>query len=116
MFLTGSEAAPKPSIISSGEGSEMACCSINVTEVYAGLRPGEETKTEALLAGLEPYELSGLDARFAGKLKSSWARRGRTLTLEDTIVAAIAIERGCARVTDNCKDFPMPEVQLYPLP
>ena len=97
-------------------GHTLSTTTLNIAELYAGMRPGEETKTEALLAGLEPYELSGLDARFAGKLKSSWARRGRTLTLEDTIVAAIAIERGCARVTDNCKDFPMPEVQLYPLP
>ena len=25
----------------------MTCCSINVTEVYAGMRPGEEAKTIA---------------------------------------------------------------------
>jgi hypothetical protein len=55
-------------------------------------------------------------ARLAGGLKNTWARKGNTLTLADTIVAAIAIERGCALLTDNRKDFPMPGVRLYPLP
>ena len=89
---------------------------LNVAEVYAGMRPGEESQTEGLLAGLESYEIDGTAARVAGKLKSSWAKKGRTLTLADAIIAAITIERGCALVTDNRKDFPMAEVRLYPLP
>ena len=89
---------------------------LNVAEVYAGMRPGEESPTEELLAGLESYEIDGRAARVAGKLKSSWAKKGRTLTLADAIIAAITIERGCALVTDNRKDFPMAEVRLYPLP
>jgi predicted nucleic acid-binding protein len=98
------------------EGHTLSTTTLNIAELYAGMRPGEESGTEAFLTSLEPYELNGSDARLAGKLKSSWARKGRTLTLEDMIVAAIAIERGCALVTDNRKDFPMPEVQLYALP
>jgi predicted nucleic acid-binding protein len=97
-------------------GHTLSTTTLNIAELYAGMRPGEEAKTEALLAGIEPYELNGTDARFAGKLKNNWARKGRTLTLEDTIVAAIAIARGSALVTDNRKDFPMPEVHLYPVP
>ena len=31
----------------------LACCSINVTEVYRGMRHGEEAKTEKLLHSLE---------------------------------------------------------------
>jgi predicted nucleic acid-binding protein len=89
---------------------------LNVAEVYAGMRPGEESQTGELLAGLESYEIDGTAARVAGKLKSSWAKKGRTLTLTDAIIAAITIERGCALVTDNRKDFPMAEVRLYPLP
>jgi predicted nucleic acid-binding protein len=80
------------------------------------LRPAEEVRTEALLSGLELHELSGTAARLAGRLKNTWARKGRTLTLADMIVAAIAIERGCALLTDNRRDFPMQEVELYPLP
>ena len=32
---------------------ELACCSINVAEVYAGMRAPETEKTEALLRSLE---------------------------------------------------------------
>jgi predicted nucleic acid-binding protein len=97
-------------------GHTLATTTLNIAEIYAGVRPSEETTTEALLSGLELYELTRSSARLAGKLQNTWARKGHTLTLADTIVAAIAIERGCALLTDNRKDFPMPEVQLYPLP
>jgi predicted nucleic acid-binding protein len=48
-------------------------------------------------------------------LKSGWARKGRTLSLPDAIIAAIAIENECSLMTDNRKDFPMLELNLYPL-
>lgn len=40
------------------DGAEMACCSINVTEIYAGLRPGEEVKTERFLKSLKFYPVT----------------------------------------------------------
>jgi predicted nucleic acid-binding protein len=97
-------------------GHTLSTTTLNIAEVYAGMRPAEEGTTEALLSGLESYELSGQSARLAGRLKNAWARKGRSLTLADTIVAAIAIESGCLLLTDNRKGFPMPEVQFYPLP
>ena len=96
-------------------GHSLSTTTLNIAEIYAGMRPAEESKTEALLSGLQVYELSGASARLAGRLKNTWARKGHTLALADTIVAAIAIEGGCALLTDNRKDFPMPEVQLYPV-
>lgn len=98
------------------EGQTLCTTTLNIAEIYAGMRPAEEARTEALLSGLEVYELNGASARLAGKLKNTWARKGHTLALADMIVAALAIERGCALLTDNRKDFPMPEVRLYPLP
>jgi len=97
-------------------GHAVATTALNVAEVYAGMRPGEELQTEAFLDALECYELTGSTARLAGKLKKQWSKRGRTLTLPDTIVAAIALERGCTLMTDNRKDFPMPELDYYSLP
>jgi predicted nucleic acid-binding protein len=94
----------------------LATTNLNIAELYAGMRPGEEAVTEALLTNLECFALTGTSARLAGKLKSHWAKRGRTLTLADTVIAAIAIEERCALLTDNRKDFPMPELQLYSLP
>jgi predicted nucleic acid-binding protein len=60
--------------------------------------------------------LTGTSGRRAGALKQQWARKGRTLTLADMIVAAIALERGCTLMTDNRKDFPMEELDKFDLP
>jgi len=35
------------------QGHVLGCCPVNITEVYAGLRPGEEMKTDAFLNSLE---------------------------------------------------------------
>jgi predicted nucleic acid-binding protein len=97
-------------------GHSLATTTLNVAELYAGLRLHEEARTEAFLQGLECFELTGTAARLAGKLKKAWAQKGHTLTLADTIVASVAIERACTLLTDNRKDFPMKEVELYLLP
>ncbi|MGB7845622.1 MAG: type II toxin-antitoxin system VapC family toxin [Candidatus Acidiferrum sp.] len=89
---------------------------LNIAELYAGMRSGEETVTERLLSGLVCLGISERTARLGGALKNTWSKRGKTLGLADTLIAAVAIEEQCALLTDNRKDFPMPEVQLYPLP
>ena len=79
------------------------------------MRPGEEASTEALLDGLECLDLTGSAARLGGKLKYQWSKRGQTVSLADALIAAIALEARCVLLTDNRKDFPMPELQLYEL-
>lgn len=97
-------------------GHVLATTALNVAEVYAGMRPDEEEQTEAFLNALDCYELTRTAGRMAGNLKNKWAQKGRTLTLADTIIAAIALERHCTLLTDNRKDFPMPELEHYALP
>ena len=98
-----------------GANNSLATSTLNIAELYAGMRVGEEDSTEALLSGLECLDLTNSSARLAGKIKSHWSKRGRTLTLADAMIAAIAIEGRYALLTDNTKDFPMPELQLYKL-
>jgi predicted nucleic acid-binding protein len=97
-------------------GHKLTTTTLNIGEIYAGIRPGEEVKTEVILQNLESFDITGTIARLGGKLKNDWANKGRTLALVDAIVAAAAIEPGCTLVTDNRKHFPMPELSLYPLP
>lgn len=97
-------------------GHTLETSALNVAEVYAGMRPEEEARTREFLQALLCYPLSCSTAERAGRLRSQWSRKGRTLSVADTIVAAIAIEQNCALATDNRKDFPMPEVRLYELP
>ncbi len=95
------------------EGHSLTTSVLNVAELYSGMRPGEEMQTSEFLSGLECIGLDKSTAQLAGHFKSLWARKGRTLTLPDTIIAAIAVENRCILFTDNRKDFPMPELQLH---
>lgn len=97
------------------QGHLLACCAINVAEVYAGLRPKEENRTRAFLESLEYLEINWEIARQAGLLKRDLSRRGSALSVTDCTIAAAAIYHGCALITDNTKDFPMKELTLYPL-
>lgn len=98
------------------QGHILACCPINVAEIYAGMRPKEEESTGQFLASLAYYPISFQAARRAGEFKRDFAKKGVTLTLTDTLVAAVAIEHQLYLLTDNTKDFPMKELRLYPLP
>ena len=94
----------------------LACCPINVTEVYMGMRPGEERKTENLLRSLEFYPVTWEAAQLAGDLFRHWRQKGQTLALSDVTIAAVAIAHDLVFVTDNHKHFPMPELRLLELP
>ena len=97
-------------------GDDLACCAINVAEVCVGLREKEVPKTEALLKELLYFPVSWDAAKLAGNLKRDWARQGQTLSLADTLIAAVCLTERLTLVTGNRKHFPMPELSLYPLP
>jgi predicted nucleic acid-binding protein len=97
-------------------GHTLATSALNLAEVYAGMRPEEEARTKTFLNALECIEITASAAEMAGKLKRQWAQKGRTLTLADTLIGAVALQQGCPLATDNRKDFPMPQLQLYKLP
>jgi len=98
------------------QGHLLACCSINVSEVYAGMRQKEEAATEEFLRSLEYYHLTWPVARLAGLLKRDYGRKGITLTIADATIAAVALAHELTLMTDNVKDFPMKELAIYPLP
>jgi predicted nucleic acid-binding protein len=98
------------------QGNTLACCPINVTEIYAGLRANEEEKTERFLKSLHYYPITWEIARLAGILKRDHSKKGRTIGLADATIAAVAITHHLPLLTDNVKDFTMKELRLYPLP
>lgn len=97
------------------QGHLLACCAINVAEVYAGLRPKEEKATEEFLRSLEYYHITWPVARLAGLLRRDHAKKGVSLSIADTTIAAVAIAHDLSLLTDNVKDFPMKDLTLYPL-
>jgi predicted nucleic acid-binding protein len=97
------------------QGILLACCPINVTEVFMGMRPNEARKTEEFLASLEFYPVTWEVAKQAGALYREWRGKGHTLALPDLTIAAVAIANGLQFATDNPKDFPMPGLTFYPV-
>jgi predicted nucleic acid-binding protein len=97
-------------------GHILACCPINIAEVYAGMRPKEESATEGFLASLQHFPIAPAAARMAGEFKREYARKGKTLNLGDVMIAAVAVHNELTLLTDNTKDFPMGALSLYPLP
>lgn len=89
---------------------------MNVTEVYAGLRDHESARTARFLASLQFLPVSSEIAKAAGLLKREWSRKGITLAYPDITIAAVSIFYGTPLLTDNKKDFPMRELDLYALP
>jgi len=98
------------------QGHLLACCPIQVAEIYAGMRPKEEALTTEFLRSLHYYEISWEVARRAGLLKGDYARRGFTLPLADVLIAAVALTHHLPLLTDNVRHFPMKDLELYPLP
>lgn len=97
------------------QGHLLACCPINISEIYAGMRDKEAQRTERFLRDLEFFKITWTVARDAGLLKRDYGRKGRQLSLTDTTIAAVCLANELTLITDNVKDFPMPELKLYSL-
>ena len=97
------------------QGHTLATSAINVAEVYAGMRPHEANETDRLLRSIESYPITHAIAQHAGTLKFAYSQKGKTLSLHDMIVGATAIAHGCSLMTDNRKDFPLPELVFAPV-
>jgi predicted nucleic acid-binding protein len=98
------------------QGHQLACCAINVAEVYSGMRYNEAGITAAFIGSLAYLDIEREAARKAGELRLEWQRKGRTLSLPDAMIGAVALSGGFVLATDNIKHFPMPDLKLLTLP
>lgn len=88
---------------------------MNVTEIFTGLREQETEKTEALLRSLELIPISFEAGRLAGELLRAGKEHGKTFSVPDMIIAAVCMTEDLTLITDNRKDFTIPELKLHPL-
>jgi predicted nucleic acid-binding protein len=93
-------------------GDSPCTCAVNVEETVRGLRPAEREPVRRLFAGLRVVPLSEGEGWQAGEWRREHARRGRTLTQADCLVAAAAVAGGGRLATGNPKDFPMRELAV----
>lgn len=97
------------------QGHEAATSSLNIAEIYAGMRSGEEPRAAAFLDSMRCFPITKSIARLAGSLKMQWAAKGHTLSLDDMFVAATSLEHDLPLVTDNRKHFPVHGLHFYTL-
>jgi predicted nucleic acid-binding protein len=103
--LRGRDAHSLESLVE--QGHLLASCAVTVAEIYAGMNPKEETPTRAFVESLEYLPITLHIAEQAGLLKRDYARRGRTLSIADAMIAAVALANNCTLITGNARDFPM---------
>jgi predicted nucleic acid-binding protein len=53
-------------------------------------------------------------AQQAGTWRQEYKKQGRQFSTPDTVIAATAYLKNCTLVTKNAKDYPMPQLQVYP--
>ncbi len=92
----------------------IACSAISVVEIQAGVRPGEEEKTDTFLTSLRVYNLDFEIASLAGRYLRDYKSKGITLDFADAVIAATAVTHELTLVTYNVRHYPMPAVRLYP--
>jgi hypothetical protein len=88
-------------------GDDPYVCAITVEEITRGLRPREDDAFVELLEGLLPAPLGVPEGRLAGFWKRTLAKRGRTISQSDALIAAAAVGVGARLATGNPRDFPM---------
>ena len=87
-------------------------CSINVEEIWRGIRPDEEDDAGTLVDGLRLADLGVAEAQLAGRWRREAAAQGITLSQADCLIAAAAVRVGARLATGNPKHFPMEELEV----
>ncbi|MGQ0669684.1 MAG: PIN domain-containing protein [Actinomycetota bacterium] len=93
-------------------GDTPCVCAVSVEEITRGLRPSEDDDAIALFEGLEVAPLGIPEGRLAGFWRRSFARRGRTLSQADCLIAAAAVGIGARLATGNPRHFPMRSIEI----
>jgi predicted nucleic acid-binding protein len=90
-------------------GSELFISVATVAEILAGMRPGEEEDTEALLSLFSVYPADEPLARMAGAYLNRYAA-SHALDLGDALIAATARATASELYTRNLRHYPMDDI------
>jgi tRNA(fMet)-specific endonuclease VapC len=114
-FSKGREPVRSRLLVLIGQGHELAICSINEAEFYAGLPREKRQQSEEFFLALIYWSVSQTAARAAGIMRYDFARSGKSLAMSDCLVAAVAIEQEAIILTSNTDDYPQPEAMTVSL-
>lgn len=92
------------------ESEGFYCSTINLAEIFAGMRTNEDGRTRQLLEGLSYFDVTMQIAELAGRMK--FKTKTHVLWLDDCLIAATAIINECILVTKNIKHYPFSSLKL----
>jgi predicted nucleic acid-binding protein len=95
-----------------GGGVPTYCTAVTVAEVYARVRRGEETLTDAFLAARGEVFLDAKIGRRAGEYLARYAK-SHGVEIADALIAAAASTSGLQLWTLNRKHYPMTDLRFY---
>ncbi len=92
-------------------GEVLAISVVTLTELMAGIRPGEEARTEKLLSLFVLLEVDEAVGRKAGEYLREFSR-SHHMELGDALIAASAAQGGAELITRNLKHYPMTDISV----
>ncbi len=93
----------------SGADEQLAISAVTVTELLGGMRPGEEARTERLLALFDILPVDETVGRQPAAYLRAF-RRSHRIDLGDAVIAATAFLHGAELFTRNVKHYPMTDI------
>jgi len=106
--------APAPALLAelNSRGDQLAINAVSVAETYSGIPPEDVERIDFLLGAFEYWPIDLAVARRAGEYRHKYAREGRKLPVADVILGAHAVSKDATLITNNERDFPMPELKI----
>ncbi len=94
-------------------GENLSTSVICVSEVQVGVKEDEKEKTDLFFDSLEIFDINYEISRIGAFYVRQYKKKGITLNLLDSLVAATCILNNIVLVTYNTGHFPIPELKLY---
>ena len=98
------------------QGFTLCICAVVLTELYTGVAQADRHNADGMTKDFVFLSTNAELGRLAGALRKRYRDVGFGLSTPDCLIAATAIYYDAMLVTDNQRDFPMPELRFYPLP
>ncbi|MBI4226801.1 MAG: type II toxin-antitoxin system VapC family toxin [Candidatus Omnitrophica bacterium] len=95
-------------------GDPLACSALTVLEIWSGVRPSETHRTSQFLDALDVLPTDRPIATLAADLLRTGRRPRTPSEWVDTVIAATALHHRLTLLTYNRKDYPYPDLVLYP--
>ena len=94
------------------EEGPLGYCPVTVAEIFSEVRAEERARVEEFFGALAYYPIPYETARLAGEYRKDYQIKGITLSISDTLIAAVAVTNSLILVTRNVRHFPMAELAV----